>query len=137
MPDDRDTGAAWKRNPLVGCAAGAVVLITLISLLSRIDCGGTRYPTPNTAETLTLVCRECNHAWEVTRNDVGATEQDEEEGFRIKAEATPCPTCGAQETTVAFFCRKCGKPFAPPVYEPGTEPDPFRCPHCGKDPFHP
>jgi len=135
MPDDLDEGAGWKRNPLVGCAAGAVVLLTLVFLLSRIQCGGTRYPTPQTAGKLTLVCRKCDHVWEVTPADVGATEEDEEEGFRMKAEASACPKCGAAESVVAFFCRKCGKPFAPPAYEPGTQPKPFRCPHCGKDPF--
>lgn len=129
MADREERG--WKQNPVIGIAAGAVLLIALVLILSRVRCGGARasMPTPK----LTVACAACQHIHEVGRADVGCSPTDDDEIFRTKAQQATCPQCGGKGAVIAFTCRKCGKPFAPPQSSRAAQG--FTCPHCGKSPW--
>ena len=129
MADGGERG--WKQNPVIGIAAVAVLAIALVLILSRLRCGGAKAPEP--MATLTVACTACQHIHEVGRADVGCSATDDDEVFRMKAQQATCPKCGDKGAVIAFTCRKCGKPFAPPQDSKAAQG--FTCPHCGKSPW--
>lgn len=134
MADELADKAGWKRNPLVGCIAVVVVIVCVASMLARIRRRPRRIKI---SLPITLACPECGTTYPVNREQAGCTPADDPEAFRNKAVSVPCPKCGKAKSVVAFFCRRCGEPFAPPASGPGTDPAAFRCPHCGESPWRP
>jgi len=128
-----DSGGGWKRNPLVGAAAGIAALILFVSIVSRICCRGRGEEEHVVGNTVTMVCPHCKAVYEVEREQVGAGGEDSADGFQAKACEVACPKCGRKGSAVAAFCSQCGKPFAPPATMKQLEG--FTCPHCGKNPW--
>ena len=121
----------WKQNPIIGIAAVAVLVIALVLVLSRVRCGGGKAAEPT--NTLTVACTSCQVIYQVSRADVGCSPTDDDEIFRMKAQQAVCPKCHEKGAVLAFTCRKCGKPFAPP--QDSKTAQGFKCPHCGKSPW--
>jgi len=124
----------WKQNPIIGIAAIAVLVIALVLILSRVRCGGGGGATAEPTAKLTVACAACQHLYEVGRADIGCSPTDDDEIFRVKAmQEAKCPKCGHKGAVIAFTCKKCGKPFAPPQSSKASKD--FKCPHCGKSPW--
>ena len=127
-----DSEGGWKKSPVVGCAAGGVILITLIIALCRINCGGGG-EGPVVGGKVTMICPHCNEVHKVSLDDVGVPEDASADEAQDKARNAPCPKCGKTDSVVAATCRKCGKPFAPPTTREKLED--LKCPHCGERPW--
>ena len=133
---DRRAGNGWRRSVVAGVVA-AVVAVGAITYLVVSLVGGKAAPTP-VVERLTLICTECGEVYTVSPEDVGleggGTTDVYYDLFAAKSVRVPCPKCKSTASRVAFTCRACGKPFLPPDTAP-TDGQPFRCPHCGGDPW--
>lgn len=133
---DRRAGQGWKRSAGVGVVAAIVALAAFGYVVTRLVGRGGGSAPP--LEQLTLICPDCGEVYKVSRKDMGleGTGETEQEAdlFAIKARQVPCPKCKSADSRIAFHCRQCNKPFLPPARQT-TGGEPFRCPHCGKDPW--